>query len=477
MAETTEPALRRDAVGLPGVLVQSFTHLAPAVSVLFSLPFIARLAGVRAPLAYLISFAIALMLGLAVAELAGALPSAGGYYTYVSRAVHPRAGWLTSWLYVLYSPILPAAALAFMGSVLESSLEAQYGIRVPWWLFVLGGAVVTAVANVRGIRISAGALLVFGLIEAGVVAVLAAWGFASPGPGGISLAPFDPVAGSSTNGIYLGVVFSILVYSGFEAAVPLAEESRAPRRNIPRAVVASILLMGAFMTLAAWGLMLGWGTDALPKLLTSRQFPPFVLAERYWGGAWVIVLVALLNSVLGIALACNNVATRMWYAMGRSGALPAFVAGVHPKYRTPVNAAFLQLALVLALGLGLGSLMGPLDAFLLLGLVVSLAAIFVYCAGNLAVMSLYRRELVTRFRPLRHLVLPIVSSAALVWAAYKSIDPLPAAPARYAPFVVGGWLIVGLGVLAVMRRTGREEWANDAGVALHEPEPAGAPVT
>ena len=111
-------------------------HLvAPAIATLFSFQFIVGFAGSAAPLAFLIVMAIALMLAVNLAMLARAFPSAGGYFTYLSRALHPRVGLFAGWLYFLISPLVPAPILVYMGTVLETELKAKYDFTFPWWLF------------------------------------------------------------------------------------------------------------------------------------------------------------------------------------------------------------------------------------------------------------------------------------------------------------------------------------------------------
>ena len=399
-------------------------------------------AGAAVPLALVLSFGIALMLALSAAELAKRFPSAGGYYAYTSRTLGPRAGFLTAWMYALYSPILPGFMLAYLGSVLDASLRAEYGVHVPWWIWLAGGACLTAVVAYRGIQLSVGTLL--GLLEVAIVVALAVSGLLDPGPGGVTAQPFRPSTAPSLHGLYLAVVFSIGSYSGWEAAAPLAEESRAARRAVPLAMVVSLVGMGVFMVFCSWGILVGWGSKNLFGFLLSREFPTFVLARRVWGGAWVLVLFALLNSALGVAVACNNVATRMWYSMAREGVLPRGLAALHPRHRTPTRAIALQLAVVLALGLGLGAWLGPFQAFVLLGLVFSLALVFVYGAGNLGVVRYFTGEARRELNPVLHLVFPVASTLALAWAAWKSVHPLPPSPTRYAPVVVALWLALGL---------------------------------
>src|SRR2546421_4112733 len=185
-------ALREGAIGLPGVLLQSTTHLAPAVTLLLSLQFLVLFAGAAVPLALVLSFGIALMLALSAAELAKRFPSAGGYYAYTSRSLGPRAGFLTAWMYALYSPILPGFMLAYLGSVLDASLRAEYGVHVPWWVWLVGGACLTALVAYRGIQLSVGTLVVLGLLEVAIVVALAVSSLVDPGHGGVTAQPFRP---------------------------------------------------------------------------------------------------------------------------------------------------------------------------------------------------------------------------------------------------------------------------------------------
>ncbi len=415
--------------------MQGIAHTAPATAILLTLPFIASHAGLAAPLAYLIALLIVLMLGVGLTQLAKHMPSAGGYYTYVSRTVGPRAGFLTAWLFFLYTALTPAFSLAMMGWVLESALKAEYGIAFPWWLFLLLGGAFTFWATYRRIEVSAAALMVLGLLEMGIVVLLAGWGLVAPGPGGVSLASFNPAHAPSGNGLYLGIIFSLFAMTGWEGVVPLAEESENPRRVVPRAIVDTILIMGAYLVFTSWGILIGWGTDDLGALVASKELPPFALARRFWGPGWVVIMFALLNSMLAVAVACSLVSTRMWYAMARSGALPVSLAAVHPRHKTPVNAVAFQAVVTLVGGLGLGFWFGPDQAFYVMGTVLTLALALIYSAGNLGVFLLYRRR-GAEFRPILHAFFPLVSTVAVLWVAYKSIVPLPPLPIGYAPVIL-----------------------------------------
>jgi amino acid transporter len=105
---------------------------------------------------------------------------------------------------------------------------------------------------------------------------------------------------------------------------------------------------------------------------------------------------------------------------------------------------------------------GPVDTFALWGLAITLGLILTYIAVNLGVIRYYRTEARARFNPLLHAVLPIAGSLAVGWVFYKSVSPLPAAPAKYAPIVLGVWLAIGVAVLIFQRMTGRTQWLEEA---------------
>src|SRR5450759_3284718 len=111
--DTSAHGLHRDlepnAIGLIGATMQAITHISPAIAAVFYTAVVVGYAGITAPLAYFVGFLVVLMLGSSLIQLSKHLPSAGGYYTYVSRAIHPRAGFLTAWMFILYSPLAGGA--------------------------------------------------------------------------------------------------------------------------------------------------------------------------------------------------------------------------------------------------------------------------------------------------------------------------------------------------------------------------------
>jgi amino acid transporter len=469
-AETVaQTELRGGAIGLGGVLMQSITTMAPAVGLLFSVQFIASLAGIVSPLAFLIAFFIMITLAISVTQLAKHLPNAGGYYTYVSRTIGPRLGFISSWLFFLYVPTSMIAAPVFASGVIQAELQSQYGVNIPWWILYLAIEVVVVTLIYRGIAISTRALVALGAAEIVIITLLAAWGVFQSGPGGMTFAPFNP-GNTSAHGLYLAVVFSLFAYVGWEAAAPLAEETRSPRTNIPKALVFSVVIMGVFYTFGSWGLELGWGTQRIDSYASSSELPAFVVGRLFWGGAWIFVLLAVLNSTMALAIAAANATTRMWFAMARSGSLPKQLANVHPRLGTPRGAIIAAFALLVPIGLLLGIWLGTANQYFLIGVLTVIAASWTYIMGNIGVARYYLRERRSEFNVVLHFAFPLFSSLALLWVVYNSVVPLPSAPVGYAPIIFGVWFVIGALILLAMRIRGREGWLLEAGKVAAEHE-------
>src|SRR6266545_1131702 len=153
-ARPIQTELKPEALGLVGVTMQAITHIAPAIAALFFTQFLVTLAGITAPLAYVVAVILVLMLGNTLIQFSRQLPSAGGYYTYVSRALGPRAGFLTSWMFILYSPMAGGVVCGFFGFIVAGELKAAYGVDLPWlWAAaVILGAGTVAFLQYRGVN-------------------------------------------------------------------------------------------------------------------------------------------------------------------------------------------------------------------------------------------------------------------------------------------------------------------------------------
>jgi amino acid transporter len=448
--------LKAGAIGLPGVLMQGVTSIAPAIAALFTLPFIVSNAGITAPLAYLGAFVIALMLGFVLAQFSKYMTSTGTYYTYVSNSLGGRMGFLVAWVYLLFYPVVVAQVGSFMGDTLQGTLKAEYGWDFKWWYFMIFLIILVALTAWRGIELSTGLVVILGVIETLIVLAIAISGFADPGKGGVSLSVFNPSNAPSGHALFLGVVFAIFAISGWDAAAPLGEESEDPKKTIPKGVMGCIIIMGFLLVFVSWGQITGWGVDNVDKLPSSSELPAFVLGHKYWGGAWVIVLIALLNSAIAVAIATTNAATRFIYGMARTGVFPKQLTTVHKKYKTPSGAIVFQTFVNICLGLILPLAVGVANVYNITGTWFTFALAPVYAAANVGIYFYVRKHHPNDFNWFKHALVPAVGIVALAFVVYYSLNPLPPWPIKLAPLVVVCWLGAGIIVLLTMILSGKE---------------------
>src|SRR5205807_2362671 len=181
----------------------------------------------------------------------------------------------------------------------------------------------------------------------------------------------------------------------------------------------------------------GTTSVAAGKFTNSDQV--FDLARRLWGGAWLIVLIATVNSALAVAIAIQNASTRVFFSMGRIGALPRWLGYVHPRWKTPSNAILGMTVLTVVVAMALGSTIKPVNQFGMIGIVQTLGLIIVYAMGNLGVIRYYWREKRGEFNWALHGVIPLATSAALIWVGWKTVQGLHIfglpTPLDYAPWI------------------------------------------
>jgi len=462
--------LRENAVGLPGMLMQGIATIGPSFAILASFVFIVSFAGLVTPWAYLFGGILLGLQALSAAQLAKVFPSAGGWYTWIARAFHPRAGFFAGVLFSIWLPPVATLTMAFLAkTVLEPSIKAEYGVDVPWWIWVVAGVALVIFFAYQGISISEKALIITGLIEIVIMVALAFTGLASPGPGGFSFGPLNPGNFGLAGNLFLGVVFSIFAFSGWESTGPLAEESKNPKRNVPIGLVGSVVILTIYFVFVTWGYLVGIGVSKVGSIPTASAFPVATLAQRVWGGAWVLLLFALLNSAIALSIACFNGGTRTWYAMGRSGVLPKMVGKVNPTRKTPVNAISLQVG-VQVLAFACVLIWGAEDVFFSWANAITIGLVLMYVLCNIGVVRYYLTEGRGQFNPLLHIVVPVIASAAGIVVVWKSY---------FSPFTSTGpvfWglmtfivvLVLTVVILIYLRVTGREDWMRRAQLVFEQ---------
>jgi amino acid transporter len=451
-APVAAPAgLRPNAVGLVGVLVQSVALIGPGVAIAFGLGPGITYAGGSFPLSIALALVASLLLAIAIGQLAVRLPSAGGFYTYISRGLGHELGFLAGWISIpAYLLFLPLNLLAF-----GYALEQASGGSMPWWAGALALAILMGLLSFFGVRLSIRTLVVLGAIEVLVFTVLSVFLIAGA-PHGNALAPFTPVLWGSRgglSGVLVGAVIGELFFNGFESAVLLAEESRDPRRIIQPVLLLAVTLTGVFFILASYAGLAGFGFDASRYLGDTSGSPWFTLGAQAWGkaGKYIVQLVVL-NSLIANFGAGYTALSRVVFAMGRGGALPRAFGRVNRRFRTPTLALALGGVIAFAIAVGVHAVYGnPPNSFILILDAVAYCVIVNFGAVSLAVPFYMLRQRRAEFRVVPHLVVPLLAVTLLVkvLAAQFVTTTTPQhwpglLPQYLGAAIVGGWLVLGI---------------------------------
>jgi amino acid transporter len=484
-AKPSGTSLAREAIGLREVLFQSITHMAPAVAVAFSIIVGANFAGGALPLSVVIALVACLCVAYSIGELAKHLPSAGGMYTYTARGLHPSVGFLVAWGYALVEPLVAPLLYIIFGFVMAGTLNAEFGWSADlWWPWSIGAAVLVFLLGYFGIRISAGTGTVLGLFEIGVFAALALWLIVKADVNTFSVFGTDAanVEGfEGMSGVFAGSIYAILAFIGFEAAAPLAEEAKDPRRTIRRAVIYSCLGIGLFYILTTYAATVFFGPDRMAEFAASGGGNPWdALARSVWGAGWVLAFLAVQNSAIANSNAAANAATRTWYAMGRIRILPRVLGTTQGKSQSPHVAVWAQLVVGLAASLILGFAYEPLPAFIFIATVITAVVILIYIAVAISCMAFYLRERRSEFNAFKHVLVPVVGILFFIpgWLTAMGITVFDfvselAPPASYTGLVVGIWMGIGV-IYLIYLSSSHPERVRDTGKVFLEEETAAA---
>ncbi len=388
-----QATLRRNAIGLPGVLFQSITTMAPASAVAFSLGAAILFTGGALPLAVVFALIVCSLIALNIGSLARYLPS-----------------------------VVPLQLLV-LGPVADGFVNQYFHLSFGpngWVVWAMIFAVIVFGLTYFGIKISADVGVALGAIEIGVFVVLSAWLIITAGSNNTA-ATFNPASSlesgpvlGSWQGILHGMIFIFLAFVGFESSAPLAEEAQNPRRTVPRAIFLAAISIGLFYVFCSYAGIVGWGFNQISKY-PSNPDPWGALANKVWGEFAFIAILAILNSALANSNAGVNAATRVLYAMGRSRTLPRPLEHINHRFRTPDVAIIFTMIVGIALTLWLGFVHGPTTAFALIGTIITIPILVVYMAACLSVPFFYLREHREIFSVVRHIIFPLIPFIVLIF--------------------------------------------------------------
>ena len=392
-------------------------------------------AGPAVTLAFVFAGLTALFSALSYAELAGTIPVAGSSYSYAYATMGELVAWVCGWCLLLEYGVSIAAVAVGWGDYLNELLDGTLGVTLPTALsappgdggifnlpalivvllamvFLLGGAKESARANTIMVAVKIGALVLFCAI-----------GFMGFKSGNYS--DFMPLGPGSVGAAGAILFFS---YIGFDAASTAGEEAKNPKRDLPRAIMLSLVIVTALYVLVsavavgAWDWKKFAGSEATLAAIMND-----VTGQTFWG---TLLAAGAVISIASVVLTVLYGQTRILFAMSRDGLVPKVFGKVHVKTGTPrVNTVIVSVFCgLLAAVVPLGELVNA----------TSIGTLFAFALVNVAVVVLRytRRDMERSFKvPFG----PLFPALGFLFCGY-SMYTLDMVTWK----VFGGWMAVGL---------------------------------
>jgi amino acid transporter len=424
-------------LSLPEAVGLSVSIICPTVTAAFNITLVVQATGPAAPLTFVIGTLAMALVALSFVAFSRRVAHAGSAYAYISHTFGSRAGFVAGWSLFLTYLGFTAGLAGLVGSFTAAALKG-FSVDIGYGWIVIGGLAMLAAwwLAFRDMRMAGRLMLGLELAAMmGVVALCAIILMRVRPSIEQTLVSFKPSADfNGWQGLGFGMVFSILSFAGFEGAATLGEETRNPRRNIPIAMLVTVLGSGLFFTFVAYCEVIGFGADGI-KALGKSEAPLNDLALRYASPRMAIALdLAAATSCFSSVIGSLAAAARVLFALGRGGLAPA-LSDVHPVHGTPATALSWSTILVALPLLVWAPFVGAGSYYSYTSTIGVLALILVYIGvGGAEMVEAYRER-----RPLWS-ASSVLGPVLLMWVLYRNIYPVPEYPSNLWPYIVLAWV-------------------------------------
>jgi amino acid transporter len=402
--------------------------------------------------------------------------STGGFYTYVARGLgRPLA--VGSGLVALIAYNTTTFGLVGATGYFADLIASSHGLHLHWQVWAAIAIALMALLGYHEIELSAKLLAVLLIGELIILGLLDV--FIGVHQGGSAL----PAASFSGHWVFghgagVALMFAFMSFVGFEAAALYGEEARNPRRSVPLATYASVVLIAVFYTVTSWAAVGGVGVHEVAPV-AGRELGDlfFGLSDQYLNSAATTAMQVLLcTSMFGAVLALHNASNRYLYALGRDRLLPRFLGAEHPRHGGPHRASLVQTALtVIVVAVyavaGLDPYVNLATTMLGLG---TLAIVVLQATASLSVLGYFRHHADrhwwrTGLAPLLGLA-GLVATTYLLVSNFALVTGTTARAVNLLPWLVPLAVLAGLAYAFWLRAARPERYA------VLAQEPAAAPT-
>lgn len=447
-------------------VAQSVGLMGPVFSIAFLVPLVVGIvsasgkgAGTAAPLAVVIAAVGVLGLGWIIAEYTRKIQAAGSLYDYVTDGLGGRVGSAAGWLYYFGILALGAGILPMIGGTIHDTIVSEFNVTpLPYWawdvvlLLVVGTIIYLGVALSTRVQLALAAVSVSVVLVYSIFVIIKSAGLHHIAKG------FSP-SGSPTHwtGILFGVLYGVLLFTGFETSANLAEETDRPEHNIPRAVLTSVLVIAGFYVIGSFAQVAGFHFS-LRAIGANAGAPLFTLAGPNVAGGYAgvgirrLVELVVVFDMIAVLIGCAVSGSRGFFALARDRKMPRPLTSIS-RHGTPFGASMFVLsayAVVIALVAWSSAFALPktpeyVSMFSWMSTFGGFAIAVIYLLIAVGALRGLRASGKTWQLGLASLVGFLVTGAAIYGAIYKVTSPTIWAP--WAAVVI---LIVGLIAAAAM---------------------------
>jgi amino acid transporter len=337
-------ALARDRLGVAAVVFFVMSAAAPLTVVAGVVPTGLAVTGLTAiSIAFLAVALILAVFAVGYVAMARHIANAGAFYAYIARGLGRPFGVGAAWVALLAYNSFQVASYGGFGAIAAPLFADWFGVDLPWWGIALVAWALVAVLGVRDVAVNGKVLATLLIAEIVLVVVFSVADMLTP-DFAASSAPLNPgsLVGAGAGAL---LVMAVTGFVGFEQSVVFSEESRDPRRTVPRATYIAVALIAVLYAFSAWAMISAAGDQVLDRAGAEGPELFFNLASVQLGSTALHLGHALfLTSLIAAMISFHNIIARYTFSLGREGVLPRAFGRTVPGTGAPKNGSLAQSA-------------------------------------------------------------------------------------------------------------------------------------
>jgi amino acid transporter len=500
--------LKVGAVGLFAVLFMALANAAPITAMTGNVPIsVAYGNGVYTPAGFLVATVVLTLFTIGFVAMAKHITTAGAFYGFITHGLGQLTGMASGMLATMAYVVFEGSLIGIFAYFANDTLTTWFSWNINWLVIGLVGIAIVGICGYFDINIAAIILGVFLICEVVLLTALAlSVLFKGGGPNGLmagSINPFKAFTSLPAGGgvgvklgtdalpagaAAIGVFFAFWSWVGFETTAVYGEESRNPRKIVPRATLIAVVGLGLFYTFVSWMVIAGNGKhDAIDKSANNSIGTFTDLASKNLGGHWIVnvYLFLIVSGSFACALAFHNAASRYLYAIGREvPGLQKSLGATHKVHHSPHIASIVQTVITVLLTIGFYVLTphghdvlqgGYIYEYGLLAILGTMAILIVQSICSLAVIFYFHYQKAQPGNIITTGIIPALGAIGMAYVVYllgSNLDFAGGAASgspffKLIPYIVIATFLLGLG-FAFYLKTQRADIYQEIGKTVLE---------